>query len=278
MAPPAREHVYASAINSDYYLRMKTSLRTVTCNHAQATLQGQLAVPSSAGPHPAILVMPNAHGLGDQVRETASRLAELGYIALATDMYGGGVFYTDVKATGAAISPLWADPQLLRSRVVAWFETLCALPDVDRSRVAAIGYCFGGLCVLELARSGADVKAVVSYHGILKTALPARPGEVRAHIAVYTGAKDPYAPADQVEAFRQEMITAAARWQIMTFGEAYHAFTDPTSMSSSVPGLAYDEIAHRVSWAGTLALLEQTLASRGPVFSDPTTLGVDAAK
>jgi dienelactone hydrolase len=152
----------------------------------------------------------------------------------------------------------------LRSRVVAWFERLSALPDVDRSRVAAIGYCFGGHCVLELARSGADVKVVVSFHGILKTALPARPGEVRAHIAVYGGAKDPYAPADQVEAFRQELIAARARWQIMTFGEASHGFTDPTSASSSVPGLAYDEIAHRVSWAGTLALLELTLSSRAP--------------
>ena len=257
---------------------MTTILRAVTCHHAHAALEGQLAIPNSAGPHPAILVMPNAHGLGDQVREVACRLAELGYVALATDMYGGGVFHTDRKATGDAVAPLWTDPQLLRSRVVAWFETLRALPDVDPARLAAIGYCFGGHCVLELARSGADVKAVVSYHGILKTALPARPGEVRAHIAVYTGAKDPYAPAEQVEAFCQEMVSAGARWQIMTFGEASHAFTDPTSTSSAIPGLAYDEIAHRVSWAGTLALLEQTLASRSPGISDPTTLGVDASK
>jgi dienelactone hydrolase len=241
---------------------MTTILRTVICHHTNAVLEGQLAVPNSPGPHPAILVMPNAHGLGDQVRDVARQLAELGYIALATDMYGGGVFHTDAKATGGAVAPLWADPQLLRSRVVAWFETLSALPDVDRSRVAAIGYCFGGLCVLELARSGADLKAVVSFHGILKTTLPARPGAVRAQIAVYGGAKDPYAPAEQVEAFRQEMIAAGARWQIMTFGEASHAFTDPTSTSSSIPGLAYDEMAHRVSWSGTLALLEQVFTPR----------------
>ena len=241
---------------------MSTALRTVTCHHKNAVLEGQLAVPNSAGPHPAILVMPNAHGLGDQVRDVARQLAQLGYIALATDMYGGGALHTDTKATGAAVAPLWTDPPLLRSRVVAWFETLSALPNVDRSRLAAIGYCFGGHCVLELARSGADLKAVVSFHGILKTALPARPGEVRAHIAVYGGAKDPYAPAEQVEAFRREMIAAGARWQIMTFGEASHAFTDSTSTSGSIPGLAYDEMAHRVSWAGTLALLEQVFTSR----------------
>jgi dienelactone hydrolase len=138
------------------------------------------------------------------------------------------------------------------------------LPNVDRTRVAAIGYCFGGQCVLELARSGADVKAVVSYHGILKTALPAQRGAVRAQVAVYTGAKDPYAPAADVEALRQEMLAAEARWQIMTFGEAYHGFTDPDSTMSALPGLGYDQIAHHVSWAGTLALLQQALASQGP--------------
>jgi dienelactone hydrolase len=242
---------------------MTTSLRTVTCHHGSAVLEGQLAVPRLPGPHPAVMVMHTAHGLGDQVRDVVRLLAELGYVALATDMYGGGVFHADVKAAGASLAPLWNEPQLLRSRVVAWFETLSARPDVDRKRVAAIGYCFGGQCVLELARSGADVKAVVSYHGILKTAFPAEAGTIRAHVAVYTGAKDPYAPAEQVEAFRQEMTAAGARWQIMTFGEALHAFTDPASTLSAVPGLAYDEIAHSVSWAGTLALLEQALAPHG---------------
>ena len=236
------------------------SLRMVRCHHGGTALEGQLAVPDTVGPHPAVMVMHDAHGLGDQVRDTARRLAQLGYVALATDMYGGGVLHADPKVAGVALAPLWNDPQLLRARVAAWFDTLLTYPEVDSARVAAIGYCFGGQCVLELARSGADVKAVVSYHGILKTALPAQPGAIRAQVAVYTGLKDPYVPAEQIQAFQQEMTEAGARWQLMAFSDASHAFTDPRrATAKKVPGLAYDEVAHKVSWAGTLALLAQVL-------------------
>jgi len=237
-----------------------TSLQPITCHHEGATLVGQLAKPDATGLRPAVMVMHDAHGLGNQARDSARRLAQLGYIALATDMYGGGVFHTDTKAAGVSLAPLWNDAQLLRSRVVAWYEQLRALPNVDVGRIAAIGYCFGGQCVLELARSGADAKAVVSYHGILKTKLPAERGTVRARVQVYTGAKDPYAPAEDVEALRQEMNTAGAQWDLMIFGDAYHAFTNPERISAGVPGIAYDAVAHQVSWAGTLALLEQALA------------------
>ena len=237
-----------------------TSLHPMTCHHEGATLVGQLATPDVSGPRPAVMVMHDAHGLGNQVRDTARRLAQLGYIALASDMYGGGVLHADPKAAGVSLAPLWNDAQLLRSRVVAWYETLRARADVDATRIAAIGYCFGGQCVLELARSGADVRAVVSYHGILKTKLPAVPGAVRAHVAVYTGAKDPYAPAEDVESLRQEMIAAGVRSDITVFGDVYHSFTNPEKTSIGVEGLGYDEVAHKVSWAGTLALLEQALA------------------
>ena len=115
--------------------------------------------------------------------------------------------------------------------------------------------------VLELARSGADVKAVVSNHGILKTANPAEPDAVRAHVAVYTGACDPFVPRNDVEAFRAEMIAAQARWQITEFGGAFHAFTDPDADRQDISGLAYDRIADRISWAGTEALLAELLGS-----------------
>jgi dienelactone hydrolase len=235
-----------------------TDLNTVTCHHEGASLQGQLALPSSAGPHPAVMVMHNAHGLGTQVRDSARRLAQAGYVALATDMYGGGVFHENPAAAGDSLGPLWKNPQLLRARVVAWFDWLKARPEVAVQRIAAIGYCFGGQCVLELARSGADVKAVVSFHGILTTALPAQPGAVRAQVAVYTGAEDPYAPRKHVDDFQDEMQAAGARWQIMSFGRCYHAFTD-ADIRTSLPGLAYDPIADQVSWAGTLALLQAVL-------------------
>jgi dienelactone hydrolase len=119
-------------------------------------------------------------------------------------------------------------------------------------------------CVLELARSGADVKAVVSYHGILTTAMPAKAGAVKAHVAVYTGAKDPYAPREHVDALQDEMIAAGARWQITVFGAAYHAFTDPDAAVKSVSGLAYDPLADRLSWAGTEALLDALLQAKYP--------------
>jgi dienelactone hydrolase len=239
-----------------------TDLKTVTCDHEGTSLQGQLALPGTPGPHAAVMVMHNAHGLGSQVCDSARRLAQQGYLALATDMYGGGVFHQDPAAASASLGPLWTSPQLQRSRVLAWYEWLKARADVSSERIAAIGYCFGGQCVLELARSGADVKAVVSFHGILTTSMPAQPGAVKAQVAVYTGAEDPYAPPNHVDDFQSEMRSAGAAWQIMSFGGCYHSFTDPHPGPTTLPGIAYHPIADQVSWAGTLALLKAVLASR----------------
>lgn len=237
-----------------------TELTAVTCDHGGVELVGQLALPAGPGPHPAVLVMHNAHGLGPQVRESAAALARLGYLAIATDMYGGGLFHQDPKTAGDSLTPLWRDPALLRARVVAWFEAVRARPESDPARIAAIGYCFGGQCVLELARSGADVKAVVSYHGILSTFARAEPGAIKGQVAVYTGTRDPYVPREHVEALRAEMEAAGARWQVTEFGEVWHSFTDPHAAEMPVPGVAYDRVAHQVSWAGTLALLSETLS------------------
>lgn len=234
-----------------------TGLRQITLHHEGAELLGQLALPAGPGPYPAVMVMHNAMGLGPHMQEVALRLAAQGYAALATDMYGGGVHHTDQKkGAGGSILPLMQTPGLLRRRVVAWFEHMKTLPAVDAQRTGAIGYCFGGQCVLELARSGADAKAVVSYHGLLTTAQKAEPGAVNPYVAAYTGARDPYAPHDQVEAFREEMINAGALWQITEFGEVYHAFTDPDAATLPLSGLAYNPLADRISWAGTLALLD----------------------
>lgn len=231
-------------------------LQKIILHHAGAELHGQLALPAGAGPHPAVLVMHNAFGLGGHMQEIALRLAEEGYVALASDMYGGGLFHADSESTAKSFMPLMQTPGLLRGRITAWFDHMKTLPGVDAQRTGAIGYCFGGQCVLELARSGADAKAVVSYHGLLTTAQRAAPGAVKAYVAAYTGARDPYAPYDQVQALREEMIAAGALWQITEFGEVYHAFTDPEAGQQPVPGLAYNPLAEKVSWAGTLALLE----------------------
>jgi len=147
------------------------------------------------------------------------------------------------------------NPQLLRARIVEWFEHVAGRPDVDPDRIAAIGYCFGGKCVLELARSGADLQVVVSYHGLLMTHAPAQTGAVNALVVAYCAGKDPYAPPADFEAFGMEMADAGASHQITLFSDAEHSFTDPDHHGVQ-PGIAYDPLSHRVSWAGTLALLD----------------------
>jgi dienelactone hydrolase len=229
-------------------------LSTFDYAHEGVALRGQLATPTGSGPHPAVLVMHDAHGLGAVVRERAERLAAAGYVALATDMYGDGRLFTNESA-GAPFMELQENPTLLRGRILAALEALKALPQVDKSRIGAIGFCFGGQCVLELARSGADVKAVVSFHGLLKTRQPAQAGAVKAKVLVLTGAKDPYAPLEDVAAFEGEMIAAGADWQVTTYGEAWHAFTDPKAETKNVPGVRYDPLVDKLSWAQTTAYL-----------------------
>jgi dienelactone hydrolase len=238
-------------------------LRAMAFEHDGVELVGQMAVPEEPGPHPAVMVMHTALGLGEMMRERVRRLAQLGYVAVATDMYGGGVDYrSDPKSGGTLMQHLLTPPERLRARAAAWYEQLKARPEIDSQKVAAIGFCFGGLCVLELARSGADVKAVVSYHGLLSTSMPAVPGAIHGQVAVYTGAKDPYAPAEHVTALPEELTAAGAHFQITVFSEACHGFTDPKSGAMGLDGIAYDPIADRVSWAGTLALLEATISHR----------------
>ena len=237
-----------------------TKLEPVDIAHAGRRLLGEVARPKGAGPFPAVLVMASAYGLGEQVRRSARALAARGWIGLCTDMYGDGAYFADPSGAGPDFSALMANPQLLRQRVVAWFEAAQVLPGVDPGRVAAIGYCFGGRCVLELARSGADVRAAVSYHGILNTHAPAAPGAIRGEVAAYCGALDPFAPLADIAALAAELTAAGARHQITTFSHVAHSFTDPDAARHSRPGIAYDAQAHRVSWAGTLALLEGVFA------------------
>lgn len=231
-------------------------LVSVEYAHAGVALKGQLALPGGPGPHPGVLVMHDAHGLGELVRVRAQRLAEAGYVALATDMYGGGRHFENPADCGPLFSEMQADADLLRGRVMAGLATLRARPEVDTGRLGAIGFCFGGQCVIELARSGADLRGVVSFHGLLTTQRPAKPGEVQAKVMALCGAKDPYAPAEHIAGFQAEMTAAGADWQTTVYGEAWHAFTDPGAERMSVPGVRYDPLVDRLSWAQATAFLD----------------------
>ncbi len=234
-------------------------LVTFEYSHDGITLKGQLAIPEGVGPHPGVLVMHEARGLGEHVRQRALRLADSGYVALAIDMYGDGQFFENPMDAGPAFSALENNPQQLRARVLAAFHAFRSLKDVDAERVGALGFCFGGRCALELARSGADVKGVVSFHGLLNTELPARSSEVKAKVLAMTGACDPFAPADHVQKFREEMANAGVDLHLTIYSEGWHAFTSNNPSLSSVPGVRYDALLDRLSWAQGIAFLDALL-------------------
>jgi dienelactone hydrolase len=236
---------------------MFEDMERIELEHEGTLLRGYAAVPKGAEPFPAVLVMHSALGVGHAVNEpTARRLAERGYLAVCTDMYGAR-YGTSIEHTGPAYFASIADPVTQRARTVAWLERVAGRPDVDAERIAAVGFCYGGMTVLELARSGADIDAAVSYHGTLTTHARAEPGAVRAHVIAYCGAEDPYAPLEDVDDLRREMKDAGVRdFQITLFGGVAHGFTDPDSASLHLEGVQYDALANDLSWTGTLALLE----------------------
>ncbi|MGH7842197.1 MAG: dienelactone hydrolase family protein [Candidatus Binataceae bacterium] len=209
---------------------------------------------------PGILVAPEFWGLNDYPKTRAKMLARLGYVALAMDLYGDGRVTTDPKQAGAWASALeTGDRTELRQRISAALAKLKSDPRVDPSRTAAIGYCFGGTAVLELARSGADLRGVVSFHGHPAPAVPARPGEIKARILVLAGADDPFVPPVQLEAFEQEMRAAGADWEIDVYGGARHSFTNPAADQYHVSGLAYNREADQRSWTAMQDFFKETL-------------------
>jgi dienelactone hydrolase len=235
---------------------MFEGMEAVEVEHGGTTLRGYAARPAASGPVPAVLVMHSALGVAHGVNEPVARkLADEGYLAVCTDMYGAHLEGAGIEDAGLAYAENLGTPDRQRERTVAWFDAVAGRPDVDSTRVAAIGFCYGGHTVLELARSGADVKAVVSYHGILTTHRPAEPGTVAGHVVAYCGAGDPYAPLADVDALRDELGRADVRYQVTTFGSVGHGFTDPDAARLELEGVSYDQLADDVSWNGTLVLL-----------------------
>jgi dienelactone hydrolase len=228
----------------------------------EVNLRGYLVDGENGGvERPGVLVFHEGLGLGDFALARARRLAELGYVALAADMFGDRRQARNVQEVAALVGGMRNQPEVLRGRGRAALATLAALPQVDAKRIAAIGFCFGGTVVLELARDGADLKAVVSFHGVLTTSLPAVPGEVKSSVLVLTGVDDPLAPAEQVAAFEEEMRAAKVRdWQVISYGNTLHGFTNPAADGSMLRTALYNEQADRRSWASMRNLLDEVFA------------------
>jgi dienelactone hydrolase len=206
---------------------------------------------------PGVLVMPEAFGLGTHATQRAERLASLGYVALAGDPYGNGLQVTDLQEAIKRAGALREDLATFRQRARVALDTLASLPQVDASRLAAIGYCLGGTFALELARDGAPLRGVVSFHGGLETPRPAVAGQVKAKILVCTGADDPFVPVAQVNALAEEMTQAQADWQIISYSGTVHSFTNPDADRVGVPGIAYNVLADARSWKAMVAFFEE---------------------
>jgi len=224
------------------------------------TLRGHLACAEGLR-RPGVLVFHEGIGLEDFAKARARQLAGLGYVALAADMFGERQQARNLQEVATVVGGLRAEPQRLRARAHAALAALAGRPEVDAKKLAAIGFCFGGSVVLELARSGADLKAAVSFHGPLGTQLPAAEGQVKASILVLTGAEDPLVPPDQVAAFESEMRAArVADWQVVSYGNVLHGFANPAADGSMMRTAMYDARADRRSWQAMQNFLAEVLA------------------
>lgn len=200
------------------------------------------------GKRPGILIVHQWKGLTAYEKRRAEMLASLGYAVVCADTYGKGVRADNPKDAAGLAGKYKADRPLLRARVNAGLAQLKAHPMVDARRTAAIGYCFGGTTVLELARSGADVAGVVSFHGGLSTPSAADAKQIKGKVLALHGADDPYVPAAEVAAFEDEMRAAKVDWQFVAYGSSVHSFTMKEAGNDNSKGAAYNEKADQRSW------------------------------
>jgi dienelactone hydrolase len=226
--------------------------KEVTYTADGTTMKGYLAYDNKLkGPRPGVIVVHEWWGLNDYTRKRARMLAQMGYTALAVDMYGDGKTATHPDDASRFSSETMKNFDSAKARFLAGLDFLKKQPVTDPDRIAAIGYCFGGGVVLNMARQGLDIKGVVSFHGSLGAVKPADPGMVKTKIRVYTGAADKFVPAAAVEAFMKEMKTAGADFEVVSYPGAMHAFTNPEASALgkkfNLP-LAYNAKADRESW------------------------------
>lgn len=239
--------IFTLIMTSVTHAQVKTEV--IEYKDGETVLEGYLAYDASAqGKRPAVIVAHEWNGISDYTKKRCEQLAAMGYIAFAADIYGKGI---RPQASGEAskISGKYkSDRPLLRRRMNAALDWVKKSEKVDAGNVAAIGYCFGGTAVLELARSGADIKGVVSFHGGLDTPVPEDAKNIKGRVLVCHGAIDPYVPQKDVEAFKKEMNEAGTDYMLITYSGAVHSFTNPNAGNDPSKGSAYNKKADERSW------------------------------
>lgn len=212
-----------------------------------------------SGPRPTVLINHTWVGRDDFVAEKAKKLAALGYVGFAVDMYGKGVLGANPEQNMKLMQPFMTDRDMLQKRMLAALAAVKLMPWVDDGKIAAIGFCFGGLCALDLARTGADIKGVVSFHGLLAAPGNTQGNAIKAKILALHGRDDPLVPVDQVLAFEQEMTEAGADWQLHSYGNTMHGFTNPLANDPAF-GAVYQPDADRRSWLAMQNFLAEIFA------------------
>ncbi len=227
------------------------------------TMHSQLFFEPGERRRAGVLVFPEAFGLGHHAISRAKRLAEEGYVALASDLWGEGRQIEDMQTMMGELGPLTANPQRIRARANAALAALVGRPEVDASRIAAIGFCLGGTISLELARGGADIKAVVGFHSGLSTKAPKTDAQnIKARVLMCIGADDPMIPAEQRAEFEIEMRGGGVDWQLHLYGNTVHGFTNTEADARNMPqALRYSAEADARSWASLQELFAETLAA-----------------
>jgi dienelactone hydrolase len=238
---------------------MAVQTRTIDYSHAGTPLEGFFAYDDSRPqPLPGVLVSHAWGGRDDFVCDKARKIAELGYAAFALDVYGKGVHGTSPEENARLMQPFMENRSLLQGRMTAALDTLRRQEEVDGRRIAALGFCFGGLCALDLARTGADLRGAVSFHGLFVPPPNTQGNRIKAKILVMHGFDDPLAPPEQMVALARELTAAGADWQIHAYGNTVHAFTNPRANDRAF-GTLYDATADRRSWESLKNFLAEVL-------------------
>lgn len=232
--------------------------RKLIYKHGDVECHGYLAWDDAAkGPRPGVLIVHEWWGLNDYARRRAEQLAKLGYVAFAADMYGSGKLTEHPKEAGEMASKVRVNVEHWRKRATAALETLKAQPQCDKSNLAAIGYCFGGSTALHLALSGAELKAVVSFHGALPAPTEAEVKQIKSAILVCHGAADTFIPEKAIAAFRGALDKGGAKYEFVAYPGVVHSFTVPDADARNLPGMKYDKAADEDSWKRMLALFKE---------------------